>query len=812
MSRSKWKHRAPQIKAAKRDEPKEFRISASIGTATIQAAEGDGEAKKLGRFEGLAYTGAPMRPEGWWNPIIVDLDGVRISNQHRPVLRQHDHEQLVGHTDSVKVTKDGITMAGVFSGQQEHVDKVTVPAKNGFQWQLSIGANPIRREYLDSGKTTTVNGREVTGPLEISRETELGEISFVPLGADGDTSATVQASNRKGNAVNPKQALKFACSLMKAAKYSDDEVDAMSDEDAKAALKKCMSADADPKEPDEDDKDKKKADASRQQRIQADNKAYADNALRIDGIRATANKYNVQEIEIDAPDGKKQKVNLVAHAITNNWTDREVDVHARLAALEKLQASRPGPGVGVPGGLAYSTNAPQITAEVLECAVIQAGRHEFKLEDDSFYMDEYGRRRIPEGKQREIQGGMKQRYPDQVQQAAHTLFRGQSGLQQIIVAGARCFGYAGSDRITDGNLEEVLRFATGHAGHAAGMGIRASDGASTASIANILANVQNKFALMGYLYVEQAWREIAAIRPTTDFKPTKSINLLGDTMVKPIPDDGQIEHATLSDQAFANQVDQYGRMLTIGRKPMVNDDLSILTTAPTKMGQGAGLGLNNLFWTVFGYLGSLTADDGAAFWANTGGKHTATAPVHQVAANANLLTAGASTVLSSTSLATAKAMFDNQIDPNGNPMGFDSLVPVLLFPSELWQTAMELVDPAAIGLVYGGSTATKQPNVNLWKGRLKPVMSRYLNKTLTDTIAGTSRTVTGSTTAWYNLYAPVAGSSVMEVAFLNGSDAPVVQTAGPDWNFDRLGISMRVIFDYGVNAQNFRAGVKSPGA
>ncbi len=163
--------------------------------ATIRAASGK---SKLPTFSGTAYTGAPMRPEGWWQPVIVDLAGVRIPSQHRPVLRQHDHEQVLGHTTRVKVhPKRGVEIEGVFSGESHHVAKVVEPARNGFLWQLSIGANPTRTEHLEAGETTIINGREVTGPLTISRETEIGEISFVPIGADQETSAHVVAQPQR---------------------------------------------------------------------------------------------------------------------------------------------------------------------------------------------------------------------------------------------------------------------------------------------------------------------------------------------------------------------------------------------------------------------------------------------------------------------------------------------------------------------------------------------------------------------------------------------------------------------------------------
>lgn len=124
-------------------------------------------------FEGVAYTGAPMYPGGWQGRIVVDLEGVVVPYQHRPVLRQHDHEQIVGHTTRVKVDRDGIKIKGLFSGEPHHTAKVIVPARNKFRWQLSIGATPIETEFLRAGDRAKVNGRTVVGPITISRTTTL---------------------------------------------------------------------------------------------------------------------------------------------------------------------------------------------------------------------------------------------------------------------------------------------------------------------------------------------------------------------------------------------------------------------------------------------------------------------------------------------------------------------------------------------------------------------------------------------------------------------------------------------------------------
>lgn len=175
---------ASQLAALNRSAAAAQRFSA--GAAGSQAGQ-------LVAFEGIAYTGAPMYPGGWQGRIIVSLDGVVVPRQHRPVLRQHDHEQIAGHTTRVRVDSDGIKVKGAFSGQPQHAAKVIVPARNGFPWQMSIGATPAETEFVKAGERAKVNGRTVTGPITISWATILDEVSFVPLGADQNTSAVVFA-------------------------------------------------------------------------------------------------------------------------------------------------------------------------------------------------------------------------------------------------------------------------------------------------------------------------------------------------------------------------------------------------------------------------------------------------------------------------------------------------------------------------------------------------------------------------------------------------------------------------------------------
>lgn len=769
--------------AASSDEGKAFRLAGASEGLTIEAAKGD---DKLPSFKGNAYTGGPMKPLGWYRELIVDLAGVKIAAQHRPVLRQHDHEQILGHTTKVSADAKGIHVEGTFSGEPAHVAKVTTPAKNGFEWQLSIGGNPVRTEFLEAGQKATVNGREITGPMTIARETAIDEISFVPLGADQDTSVSVAASANQGKTMNPFAiALKELMATLRAAgkscKYSDEQIDKMDKDEARSALRKMMKA-SEEEDEDEDAEDEKKSKSAAATLKLELTKAAADfraemragivaEELRVADIKARVAKHSIVTVEIEEA-GAKKTVNLVAHAIGQNWT-------ADQAELVALRADRPAANVGIPGGLGYSPSSPELSEAVLECAVMQETR--CQVMSESFFKGKHeDRESIHAETASRIQRELRTRYPEQVQDAAWAMFKGRIGLQRLLTMCARAGGYTGREVIRDD--------ATLGAIAAAAMRIHA-DGSSTINIANVVANVQNKFLLQGYMYTEQAYAELCGIRPVNDFKPTKSINLFGDIEFKALGESGELANASLQDQAFANQATTSGRIITLPRTSIINDDIGALSTVPMILGRGAGLRINKLFWTKWMNPGN---DDGGstAFYAAT---HT----IANMQANSNYST-GAGSALSSAGLTAAVLLFDNQIDPVGNPLGVDP--EIVAYPSDLETTAWELLNSEFI--VYGGGTAAKQPSRNKFAGRFKPVKSKYLNKSA----------YTGySTIAWYLLANP-AILPVIEIAALGGVLMPTVQVAGPDFQFNILGITTRAFFDVDVNMQNFRGGIKSAGA
>jgi len=171
------------------------------GSITIEAVE-DGPADgrpKLPRFSMVAYTGGPMRIAGWRYPVIVDLAGLAIPSQSRPIRFGHDIASGVGHTDAIRIEEGRLVATGVVSRDTAAAREIVASARNGFPWQASIAAAVEEFEFVRENQKVLVNGRQFAGPVNVVRKATLGEISFVDLGADGASSASVAASNMQAS-------------------------------------------------------------------------------------------------------------------------------------------------------------------------------------------------------------------------------------------------------------------------------------------------------------------------------------------------------------------------------------------------------------------------------------------------------------------------------------------------------------------------------------------------------------------------------------------------------------------------------------
>ncbi len=119
----------------------------------------------------------------------------------------------------------------------------------------------------------------------------------------------------------------------------------------------------------------------------------------------------------------------------------------------------------------------------------------------------------------------------------------------------------------------------------------------------------------------------------------------------------------------------------------------------------------------------------------------------------------------------------------------------LLTPPALYATARQLYtsteirDPNTSGAKYG--------TANIFANRYQPLVSAYIGSG--SGISG------GSDTAWYLLADP-NDLPVMVVSFLDGKEAPTVESS--DVDFSVLGIQFRGYYDFGCSKAEWLAGVK----
>ncbi|MBN8644353.1 MAG: hypothetical protein J0L61_03820 [Planctomycetes bacterium] len=337
-------------------------------------------------------------------------------------------------------------------------------------------------------------------------------------------------------------------------------------------------------------------------------------------------------------------------------------------------------------------------------------------------------------------------------------FQGGLGLQELLFEAAIANGYTGR---TFRDSRRVLEAAFGR-------GIEA--GMTTIDVGGILSNVANKFLLEGFFSVERVWRSICAVRNVSDFKTVTSYRLVGKDQYEQVAPGGELKQGTLGEETYTNKADTYGLMLSIDRRDIINDDLGAITTVPRKLGRGSGLKINDVFWTAF--------LNNAAFFS---------------AGNKNFV-AGADTALGIDGLTKVEQAFMDLVDSDGKPTGV--MPSIMLVPTALSAMGTQLYKSVEL---RDTTANTKFPVANPHQGKFRIEVSRYL----------ANASYTGnSAKAWYLLADP-NDLPVIEMAFLNGQEAPTVETSDADFNM--LGVRMRGYHDFGVNLQDPRGGVKSKG-
>ena len=316
------------------------------------------------------------------------------------------------------------------------------------------------------------------------------------------------------------------------------------------------------------------------------------------------------------------------------------------------------------------------------------------------------------------------------------------------------------------DIAESLLSMTGRTPTARGRDAVITAALGTSDFPSLLSGTANKALSMGYMTAPMQHAMWTGETEVADFKPATLANLSEAPGLLQVPELAEYKHGALLDSAAPFQLATFGRLLTISRQALVNDDLQAFTRIPQMMGVAARrLEADK----CFGVLTSnpTLADGQPLFHASHG----------------NLGTAAA---LSAAALAIARATMRQQKGLAGedfiDPQPAYLIVPVAL-ETLAEQIVASTVDPTA-------SNATPQPE---FIRRLQVVADPRLD--------------VDSASAWYLAASPNQMDTVTR-AYLAGQPRPFLDESA---EFARDAISYKVRLDLAVSVMDWKGLYRNPG-
>ena len=288
---------------------------------------------------------------------------------------------------------------------------------------------------------------------------------------------------------------------------------------------------------------------------------------------------------------------------------------------------------------------------------------------------------------------------------------------------------------------------------------------STSTFPAIMANLANKSVMVGFNEAETTYQIWAGKGSNRDFKEAARVALSEAGNLELVPEGGQFQQDFLGEAPARTKVATYGKLFSLTRQAIINDDLGLFSKIATKYGSAAKRLVNKMVYAQL--TGNVKMQDGVALFDNKHGN-----------------VAGTGEALSVKAIAKAITAMRRQKGITGDAT-LNITPKYLVVPPELEMTAYQIVSStAAVDGVNSGV-------VNPYKGRFVVVADAELT----------------DPDAWY-LVADASQHDTIEVTYLNGVETPRLETRQ---GFDVDGIEYKVAFDCGVSALDFRGVFKNAG-
>ena len=288
---------------------------------------------------------------------------------------------------------------------------------------------------------------------------------------------------------------------------------------------------------------------------------------------------------------------------------------------------------------------------------------------------------------------------------------------------------------------------------------------STSTFPAIMANLANKSVMTGFNEAETTFQIWAGKGSNRDFKEAARVALSEAGNLELVPEGGQFQQDFMGEASARTKVATYGKLFSLTRQAIINDDLGLFSKIATKYGSAAKRLVNKMVYAQL--TGNVKMQDNVALFDSKHGN-----------------VAGTGEALSVKAIAKAITAMRRQKGITGDAT-LNITPKYLVVPPELEMTAYQIVNStAAVDGVNSGV-------VNPYKGRFIVVADAELT----------------DPDAWY-LVADATQHDTIEVTYLNGVETPRLETRQ---GFDVDGIEYKVAFDCGVSALDFRGLYKNAG-
>lgn len=290
---------------------------------------------------------------------------------------------------------------------------------------------------------------------------------------------------------------------------------------------------------------------------------------------------------------------------------------------------------------------------------------------------------------------------------------------------------------------------------------RAVGAHSTSDFPLLLADAANKALLANYAVAAPTYRKIAARKNFNDFKPHSFLRVGDFPAFQKIAENGEVKYGSVGESSEKVTADEYATGIAIGRRALINDDLSALADFSSMIATRAAVDENAKAYKVLKDNAALS-DGVALFHASHGNK------------------AASGTVLDGDNVAAAVAALRGQKSVDGLVL---NLQPAFLVVGPQQEVAARKLLAAV--------TAAKAADVNVWSGFAELIVDAEI----TDK-------------RWFVFAAPAA-APVLVYGYVAGAEGPQVRT---ERDFDTQAVKVAAGLDFAAGAIDYRGAYSNAGA